>query len=247
MLEELNLKIHVFQILQEQNWTELCNILEEKFKLSPNTTQCLHITPDAVAVLSESLRTIKKKLTEQNETYFKTLKEIYKSLRNSVAFNPNGQADKSLLINCAFLLKSIHSIGKESENNFSVISKLSQVDDDADLEIFQHPSYGFKALVIRLLANLCWKHRENQNLMRELDCIPLLLDCCNIDARNPFIIQWVVFAVRNLCENNLQNQEIIAAMNKQGVVSSDTLNQMGITLHSDEKHVIKIMPLDSNK
>lgn len=36
-------------------------------------------------------------------------------------------------------------------------------------------------------------------------------------------------------------------MNKQGVVSSATLLEMGITLHSDEQHTIQIVPLDLNK
>lgn len=74
------------------------------------------------------------------------------------------QKDKSLLINCAFLLRSIHSAGKEEKNDFSALQKLSEVKIN-DTNIKNHPAFGFKACLIRLLGNLCWKHEENQNLV----------------------------------------------------------------------------------
>lgn len=76
------------------------------------------------------------------------------------------QADKSLLINCAFLLKSIHEAGKVGDNHFSSIQKLSEM-NHANQTIQEHPGFGFKAALIRVLANLCSKHKENQTLVRE--------------------------------------------------------------------------------
>ncbi|KAI4468588.1 ataxin-10 [Holotrichia oblita] len=442
MLEQSNLKIHVLKILQDENWIGLCNVLEQKFNQTPNEINVLQVTPETVTVLTKSLQTVREKLVEQNDIYFKTLKQIYKSLRNAVAYNPEGQIliadsetvlsdtaqildclkenevgwdclkmllqflinlvieneliskkvwalfsndlkqllrnniclyhssalvynifhmdlhlleenddiikhildsykqndsneyvtfllelfiknvslnttyisysaenrmlclemmkeimnkdktwvtqelldvlseqfkkksdcilktvtnylkeiepfevtllldvlagvssdesyvqflqkDKSLLINCAFLLKSVHEVGRTADNNFSVIPKLSQLDNSTEQEILEHPSYGFKATIVRLLANLCWKHRNNQDLI-----------CLN---RNIVIIQWVIFAIRNVCENNIENQDIIKSMNAQGVISSETLYQMGITLHSDERQTITVLPLDVNK
>ncbi|KAK4883771.1 hypothetical protein RN001_000042 [Aquatica leii] len=156
------------------------------------------------------------------------------------------QCDRSLLINCAFLLRSIHGLGKESQNNFSAISKLSEI-NDSETELNKDPTFGFKSNIIRLLGNLCWKHKQNQDEARELDCIPLLLDCCNIDARNPFIIQWTVFTIRNLCENNLENQAVIASMSQQGIVDSATLNEIGLMLNDDGSNKISIVPLDALK
>lgn len=59
------------------------------------------------------------------------------------------------------------------------------------------------------------------------------------------IMQWVIFAIRNLCENNLKNQEIIAGLHKEGTVSSSTLEEMGLTLHDGGDNSIKIVPLES--
>lgn len=69
--------------------------------------------------------------------------------------------------------------------------------------------------------------------VNDLECIPLLLDCCKMDAKNPFMIQWVVLAIRNICKNNLANQSVIAAMKKEGVVDNATLKELGISTQKD--------------
>ncbi|KAI5635235.1 spinocerebellar ataxia type 10 protein domain-containing protein [Phthorimaea operculella] len=108
----------------------------------------------------------------------------------------------------------------------------------------RHVAFGFKATLVRTLANLCWKNQENKRQMRELDVIPVLLDCCNIDGRNPLIMQWVIFAVRNLCENCPENQEVIAKMTLEGPVDNEVLQEMGLTLHTDAQgNSIKVVPL----
>lgn len=110
---------------------------------------------------------------------------------------------------------------------------------------------------------------------REIDGIPLLLDCCNIDARNPrkfefipfiplfknflarhvihnyhsctVILQWTIFALKNLSEANLENQEIIRNCKRKGLVDNSVLEEMGLTLHEDaEGKSIRIAPLRNN-
>lgn len=77
------------------------------------------------------------------------------------------QKDRSLLINCVFLLKSIHSAGKEGINDFAAIQKLSELKID-ESSVSDHPAFGFKAGLVRLIGNLCWKHKMNQNLVSSL-------------------------------------------------------------------------------
>ena len=57
------------------------------------------------------------------------------------------------------------------------------------------------------------------------------------------IIQWVVLAIRNLCENNLENQAVIGSMTRKGVVDSSVLLEMGLTLHADDHSKIVAVPL----
>ncbi|KAF9422089.1 hypothetical protein HW555_002110 [Spodoptera exigua] len=105
----------------------------------------------------------------------------------------------------------------------------------------RHVAFGFKAALVRTLANLCWKNQENKKLIRELEVIPVLLDCCNIDA---LIMQWVIFAVRNLCENCPENQEVISKVTLQAPVDNEVLQEMGLTLHTDTQgNNIRIVPM----
>lgn len=61
----------------------------------------------------------------------------------------------------------------------------------------------------------------------------------------PVIIQWAVLAVRNMCNNNVENQKIIASLTQQGTVSSAALQEMGLTLHNDGNKDITVVPLDT--
>ncbi|XP_043277594.1 ataxin-10 [Venturia canescens] len=164
------------------------------------------------------------------------------------------QNDKSLVINCIFLLKSIHMAGKESNNHFTPLQKLNDVapcnwEMNSGQETIQnHPAFGFKAALIRAIGNLVHKHKGNQKLLRETDAIPLLLDCCNIDARNPLIMQWAIFALRNVCEQSPENQEVIRNCNRIGIIDNEMIKEMGIKLQETEDGKgIGIIPLPRNE
>jgi hypothetical protein len=58
-------------------------------------------------------------------------------------------------------------------------------------------------------------------------------------------MQWAVLAIRNLCENNLENQAVIASMTRKGTVDSSVLLEMGLTLHASDESKIIVTPRDS--
>ncbi len=45
------------------------------------------------------------------------------------------------------------------------------------------------------------------------------------------ISQWVVLAIRNICEGNKENQDVIASVDKKGAMNSAVLSEMGIDVH----------------
>ncbi|EZA50247.1 Ataxin-10-like protein [Ooceraea biroi] len=66
-------------------------------------------------------------------------------------------------------------------------------------------------------------------------------------APSRVIPQWTILALRNLCEGNLENQEIIRNCKKEGVLDNPVLQEMGLTLHEDEDgKSIRIAPLRRN-
>ena len=76
----------------------------------------------------------------------------------------------------------MHSLGSAAQDNYfsAVNDHFAAVDD--------HPALGFKANLVKLLANLSFQNKDNQDLIREMEAIPVLLECSNIDARNPCIL-----------------------------------------------------------
>ncbi|XP_066525712.1 ataxin-10 isoform X2 [Hoplias malabaricus] len=134
------------------------------------------------------------------------------------------QDQPNLLQTTVELLKEVHLLGKSSKNVFSTAQEFTFTKPEG---ASTHPALGFKAHLIRLIGNLCHSHTSNQDQVRELDGIALILDNCNIDSNNPFISQWAVFALRNILEHNLENQKLVQGLRRQGVADDSVLREMG--------------------
>ncbi|XP_017280334.2 ataxin-10 [Kryptolebias marmoratus] len=143
------------------------------------------------------------------------------------------------------LLAQVHAIGKASKNIFSAAQNFSSFARDGDASS-QSPVVGFKAHLVRLVGNLSHGHSSNQDKVRELEGIPLILDNCNIDSSNPFISQWAIFAIRNLLENNLQNQELVAGLERHGPEDYSALRELGFLVEErDGSLLLKPVRKDS--
>ncbi|XP_075458857.1 ataxin-10 isoform X2 [Ascaphus truei] len=132
------------------------------------------------------------------------------------------------------ILRLTHLAGKQSKNVFTAVHTMTLGED------LTHVAVGFKAHLIRIIGNLCYKNKENQDKIFQLEGIPLILDNCSIDDNNPFLNQWAMFAIRNLTEHNKRNQELIAKMERQGLADSSLLNSMGFQVEDrDGKLLLK--------
>ncbi|XP_021248815.1 ataxin-10 isoform X2 [Numida meleagris] len=129
-------------------------------------------------------------------------------------------------------LRLTHLAGKQTVNIFTTTHAMTWQEE------ISHPAVGFKAHLIRLIGNLCYKNKENQDKVYELDGIPLILDNCSIDDNNPFLNQWAVYAIRNLTEQNERNQELIAQMEEKGLADNSALESMGLQIEKQDKKLI---------
>lgn len=56
----------------------------------------------------------------------------------------------------------------------------------------------------------------------------------------PVLTQWVVYAIRNLTEDNIQNQDLIAKMEDQGLADASLLKKMGFEVEKrGDKLILK--------
>lgn len=138
--------------------------------------------------------------------------------------------DQSLFLNLGCLLQLLHKIGKKSDSIFSPIQKLEALvpttNENGDFE--REFSYSFKTKLVKSLANLAHKNKKNQELAREMEIMQSIFDCTNADARNPLIKEWSILAIRNICEDNLENQELVKSLTKAGDAASPLLKEMGL-------------------
>eukprot|EP01132_Coremiostelium_polycephalum_P000883 gene883-1106_t len=87
---------------------------------------------------------------------------------------------------------------------------------------------GFKKELIRILGNLAYRNRDNQNEIRELGGIELVLNHARFDVKNPYIREWSLFAIRNLLEGNEENQKLIENLKMKGIANQEELEALGI-------------------
>ncbi|XP_033745415.1 ataxin-10-like [Pecten maximus] len=146
------------------------------------------------------------------------------------------QEDADLLTSAVYLLEAIHKLGKDSSNDFSSVAKLASDDVDTD-----HPVFGLRKDLVRLIGNLCFRHRPNQQRAANLNALPLIMDQTNIDKKNPYITQWAILAVRNLCEECPDNKAVLAGLKKQGLAdNSAVLRELGMDAEiKDNKIYVK--------
>jgi len=123
----------------------------------------------------------------------------------------------------------VHESGKSNPDHmFGTVKSITEVGNTEKME--SDPVFGFKRDLIRLIGNLCHEKRENQDQVREINGIELILDCSPIDGKNPYISQWVIFAIRNICLGNQENQAVLNSVSKTGTTDKQMLEEIGVQI-----------------
>lgn len=174
LLYNLSFCLHYPKFTVEQRITILevlkckCIVNQDNFKLFPELiillTKEFQVKSDCI------LKTVTDYLKQIEPYEVSLLLEVLASISSEETHLGHLRKNKSFLINCTFLLKCIHTLGMQSQNNFTSIEKLSEL-TNVSLEMEEHPIFGFKANLIRIIGNLCWKHKDYQD---EVCCICFL-------------------------------------------------------------------------
>lgn len=140
------------------------------------------------------------------------------------------RTDRALFLNLGCMLQALHKLGKASDSIFSPITSLDVLapNSNASSDFEKEISYSFKTKLMQSLANLSYRNKKNQELAREMEIMLSIFDCTNADARNPLIKEWSVLAIRNLCEDNPENQEIVRSLTKVGDAENPLLKELGL-------------------
>jgi len=202
-------------------------IAEEKIEKMP--VQLVKFLASTFKKQSAILMTVMKQESVTNPSETIRILKLIGTFSHSNEFIHVLQSDKSLVIDAVYLLRMVHDSGKSNPNHmFSVVKNMTEVSNIEKME--SDPVFGFKRDLIRLIGNLCHENRENQDQVREINGIELLLDCSPIDGKNPYISQWVIFAIRNICLGNQENQAVLNSVSKNGTTDKQMLEEIGVQL-----------------
>ena len=80
---------------------------------------------------------------------------------------------------------------------------------------------------ITIISNLSHGNKKIQDIVREESGLPLVLAQCNIDDLNPYLREHAMYCVRNLLDNNTENQEVVNTLQPVGVEQTPELSEAG--------------------
>ncbi|KAI9733969.1 MAG: copper transport protein [Cirrosporium novae-zelandiae] len=86
---------------------------------------------------------------------------------------------------------------------------------------------NLKKLVVLVISSLVWKSPSVQTQVRKYGGVEMILSCCNYDAHNPYIREHAIMCLRFLLEGNLENQDIVNALEARRVVPDEVLDKRG--------------------
>jgi hypothetical protein len=96
---------------------------------------------------------------------------------------------------------------------------------------------GLRGAVVRLIALSCDRDREMQDLVRTSDGLVPVLSALSYEkdtSVNPFLREWAVIAVRNLCLGNPKNADVINRLELVDVqVNKEVLDRAGLEAFMD--------------
>ncbi|KAL7998471.1 putative armadillo-like helical, Ataxin-10 domain-containing protein [Plasmopara halstedii] len=124
------------------------------------------------------------------------------------------------------LVKELHRVWKRerTEDRRHIGSTLQSSNDEP---------WGYRSALIRVIGNLCYRQKEHQDFIRENGYLSLFLNHCNVDETNPMIREWSLVALRNLCEQNVDNQKFIEALRPQGIDEDSNVALEKANMHAD--------------
>lgn len=234
----------VFPLLKDTEKLLVYEVMLDHLDKSENDQQTSKSNLQYIAedMKSQSYTILSLLEKHQNQNPVVIVKEI-EILGIATSFHnlyPDINTDKDLLSCVIYLLEAIHKIGLQGDNLFSRVDKIIKMGNiDQD-----HAGYCLKRDLVKLIGNMAYECKPNQDLIREMNGIPLVLDQTSIDGRNPYIQQWSVLAIHNICKDNNENKGILASLKFEGLAEeADMLKKYGVKAEvKDNKIIVKPPP-----
>ena len=159
--------------------------------------------------------------------------------------------------------KLIQNAGQVLGSLVDLLSKRSFGCTSRELNLSNEEQQILTSLV-RLLGNLCFRCRYNQDLIRKTDIgnavgnkqeatdggthqrsiLHVLLSCTSFGHACFTLREWTIVAIRNILDNNALNQEEVARLEAQEPVATAELKNAGVRVKMDRGGKVSLAVLD---
>ncbi|CAZ80665.1 unnamed protein product [Tuber melanosporum] len=91
-----------------------------------------------------------------------------------------------------------------------------------------------KRYLVMLLSSFSWQDKAVQDLVREKGGLQAVLNQCMIDDDNPYIREHAILCIRNLLENNSENQKVVKELEAVQAIPDEVLDRHGYEHYIDD-------------
>lgn len=137
-------------------------------------------------------------------------------------------------------LKTTNSLGEK-------ITDQKLLNERVDSGSYQIKPTNFpecKSFLIEILTMLAYNNRTNQDKIRDLHGLGLILSNCVIDDNDPFIRERSIVCIKFLLKDNKPNQDFVASLEAKKAVQDDVLSDAGYEIKISDSGNIGLVSKD---
>ncbi|KAF8780211.1 hypothetical protein HU200_001879 [Digitaria exilis] len=131
------------------------------------------------------------------------------------------------------LLRDICAWESPSSETQSPVDSLLQTGLVKDAKVC--PYIGYRRDLVAVIANCLHGRKKVQDEIRQLGGVLLLLQQCVIDEDNPYLREWGLLAVKNLLQENEENQKEVSELEMQEPVITPEIANIGLKVEIDKE------------
>ena len=132
----------------------------------------------------------------------------------------------------------------------SIIDQVTMANQGKRMREMRMSNYHQKIINVHIqfLANVSYRCKDIQDLLRQVMVAPertglhIIMSCTSVSHACFGIREWAVVAMRNLLEDNFENQQLLEMLAPQEAINSDALASLGFGIDLDGRGHVQVVP-----
>lgn len=199
---------------------EFANVyVRDARRLSLSST-CLETLKNYITIKASTILNVGSPEDSINPKESCALLDLFGYLSGTSEYRGVLSDDCEMFMTIGFMLVTITEAHTEAVKNgttsvFSPERRPERFAPEAREANADDPLFDFKTNVMRIFANMTYQRKGLQDLARKLGFLEAVFNSTQRDTRNPLLQEWSILCIRNMLENNEENQRFAASLEKK--------------------------------